>query len=323
MRSVDLAPDDPEMQRVDELVDVVARGEINVLICGETGVGKEVVAHAIHERSARAEHRFVAVHCAAIAETLVESELFGYERGAFTGATTTKIGLLEAAHCGTVFLDEIGELPLSVQVKLLRVLERREVVRVGSTTPIPIDVRFIGATHRDLERAIDEGTFREDLFYRLNGLAILVPPLRLRPHAIRTLAERFLAAAAARQHRPVPLLGPAALRMLTEHAWPGNVRELRNVIDRATLLSIGGAILPEHVQLDARAARKSSGVIPVVRPAQGLDHELAELERRRILESLDECGGNQTLAARRLGISRRRLVDRLEEYGVPRPRKRS
>ena len=319
---IDIAVGDPSMQRVSELVDLVARGDINVLITGETGVGKEVVARAIHVRSVRAKHPFVAVHCAAITETLFESELFGYERGAFTGANTMKIGLLEAADGGTVFLDEVGEMPLGVQVKLLRAIERREIVRVGATTPIRIDVRFIGATHRDLEQAIEEGRFREDLFYRLNGVAIAVPPLRLRPRSIRTLADRFLAEIATRLRRPSMTFDEEALRILTEHSWPGNVRELRNVVDRAALLCTNRRILPEHIQLDTRASRTISGVMPAV-PAsrESLDRELAELERRRILDALDECGGNQTLAAKRLGISRRRLVDRLDEYGVPRPRK--
>jgi transcriptional regulator with PAS, ATPase and Fis domain len=331
----DLAVEDPEMERVADLVGLVARGDINVLVSGETGVGKEVVAHAIHDASPRASHPFVAFNCAALTETLFESELFGYERGAFTGALTAKVGLLEAADGGTVFLDEIGELPLPVQAKLLRAIERREVRRIGTTTPVHIDVRFIAATHQDLERAIEEGRFREDLFYRLNGVAIVVPPLRLRPRSIRVLAERFLAEAAVRLQRPGLELSDEAAQALIDHNWPGNVRELRNVMDRAVLLSMGGTILPEHVQLDARANRTISGVMravtppvaPVVSPAdspsgENLDRELADLERKRILDALDQCGGNQTLAAKRLGISRRRLIDRLEDYGVPRPRKR-
>jgi transcriptional regulator with GAF, ATPase, and Fis domain len=331
--ALDLGVPDPAMDRLQHLVSLVARGDINVLLFGETGVGKELVAHAIHDGSPRAGHPIVPVNCAALPEGLFESELFGYERGAFTGATASKVGLLEAADGGTVFLDEVGEMPAGAQAKLLRALELREIRRIGATRPTPIDVRFVAATHRDLERAIAEGRFRQDLFYRLNGVSLVVPPLRERPAAVRVLALRFLREACATLGRQVPAIGAEALELLEAHPWPGNVRELRNVMERTALLCVGDTVEPEHVLLhrappppSSLAAEAEDALPPPSSEApprqDTLGREIEELERRRILEALEACGGNQTLAAKQLGISRRRVLQRLDGYGVPRPRKR-
>lgn len=318
---------DEAMEQLYELVLLVARGDINVVVLGETGAGKEVVARAVHSHSPRKTEPFVAVNCAAIPATLFESELFGHERGAFTGAHSTRTGLIESAHRGTVFLDEVGEMPLSVQAKLLRAIERREITRIGASQAIAVDIRFIAATHRDLEQAIIDAEFREDLFYRLNGVMLVVPPLRQRPGSIRTLSRRFLLDACRRLARPPLAISESAMRALEAHAWPGNVRELRNVMERAALLAVGDAIELGHVRLGSSGPRahasgmqRAAALAP--ESSEDLATQIAELERRRILAALEECGGNQTVAAKRLGISRRRLINRLDDYDVPRPRKR-
>jgi two-component system response regulator AtoC len=330
------------MRRLQPLIERVAAGVINVLIVGETGVGKEVVARAIHEQSPRAKARLVAINCAALSEALLESELFGHERGAFTGALQAKVGLLEAAEGGTVFLDEAGEMPPAFQAKLLRVLDQREVFRVGSIAPRPIDVRFIAATNRDLVGEIARGRFRQDLFFRLNGITLAIPPLRERVEEIVPLARLFAAKAARQAGRTQePRISEDALARLRAYEWPGNVRELRNVMDRAVLLSIGDEIRAEHLPgekmvplLPARPSR-----IPP-RSAEGDQFSHMDLptasrqalpdkpppaalpERDRILAALEECGGNQTHAARLLGISRGTLIARIQQYEIRRPRKR-
>ena len=304
------------MRRVQALADRAAAGEINVLILGESGVGKEVLAHAIHAASARASGPFVAIDCGAIAHSLMGSELFGHERGAFTGAVQAKAGLLETAPGGTVFLDEIGELPISSQTMLLRVIETREVWRVGAVRPRKIDVRFIAATNRDLEADVSLGTFRRDLFFRLNGMTLTIPPLRERPRDLPLLArafvERFARGAA-------PEISEAAMAALQAHGWPGNVRELRNVIERALVLCDGPAILPEHLPEPVPFA-PADGDAPPEPPAAPVASD-ADDERARILAALAACGGNQSRAARQLGISRKVLIARLDRYGVARPRK--
>jgi DNA-binding NtrC family response regulator len=295
---------DEEMQRVHALAARAAAGSINLLILGETGAGKEVLARRVHRLSARAGRPFVCINCAALSEPLLESELFGHERGAFTGATQAKPGLLETAPGGTVFLDEVGELPAALQAKLLRVIETREIVRVGSVRPRQIDVRFIAATNRDLEGEVARGTFRRDLFFRLNGMTLSLPPLRARPREIPALCRLFLTelSPAAGRKAP-PRLTAAALAQLCAHGWPGNVRELRNVIERAMLLAPGDEIGLEHLPAAAPAAPAS--------------------ERERILAALQACAGNQSRAARQLGISRKVLLARLDAWGVKRPRKGS
>jgi transcriptional regulator with PAS, ATPase and Fis domain len=325
---------DPSMQRLYELASRVAQSPISVLVRGETGAGKELLAATIHQRSPRAQGPFVCINCAAFSESLLESELFGHERGAFTGAVRSKPGLIETAHGGTLFLDEVGEMPLTVQVKLLRVLEERQVLCVGGLEPRSVDVRFIAATHQDLEAAVARGTFRQDLYFRINGFTLTIPPLRERVGEIATLSQVFLERLAGEQGRSPPALTPAALELLEKHSWPGNLRELRNVMGRALVLCQGGAIQPEHLVFDAapqgRSARPEaeptplgSTPIPTAQAGGTLGEDIAALERQRILAALEQCAGNQTRAAKLLGISRRTLVTRLGEYGIPRPRHRS
>jgi transcriptional regulator with PAS, ATPase and Fis domain len=308
------------MQRLFRLAELVAKSTISVILLGETGAGKEVLAETIHRKSARARGPFVRLNCAALPDNLLESELFGYERGAFTGAVSPKPGLLEAAHGGTVFLDEVGELPLATQAKLLRVLESGEVSRLGSLKPRPIDVRFLSATNRDLDAIVASGTFRQDLYYRLNGISIYVPPLRERKVEIRAFARAFLRDASKKGGRAEPVLSPAAVAKLEAHTWPGNVRELRNVIERAVLLCQGEAIGPDHVMLGPTAGPPRDPALP---PSSRSVASAADDEKQRIVDALERCGGNQKEAAKVLGISRRTLVYRLDAYGLPRPRKRT
>lgn len=294
--------------RMLDLVDRVAQASLSVLLCGETGVGKDVFAELIHQRSPRRARPFARIHCAAISESLFESELFGHEQGAFTGAAKARAGLLESADGGTVFLDEIGELPQTTQVKLLRVLEDRRVTRVGSVRSQKIDVRFVAATNRDLEEEVERGTFRRDLFFRLNGISLTIPPLRERTDEIEPLARRFFQRATGR-----PLeLSPSARAALLAHPFEGNIRELRNVVERAALLSGEGVVDVAHLQLS------TSSPGPAV-PASLTAPQQAEA--RRILAALAQCAGSQTEAAKVLGISRRTLINRLDAYGLPRPRK--
>jgi len=301
------------MRRVQALAERAAGGDISVLILGETGVGKEVLARAIHAASARASRPMVSVNCAALSPSLLESELYGHERGAFTGAGQAKPGLLETAPGGTVFLDEIGELPPALQVKLLRVIETREVLRVGSVRARKIDVRFVAATNRDLEAEVSRGGFRRDLYFRLNGMSLTIPPLRERPRDLPLLARAFVASLA---RGPAPGISASAMETLQAHGWPGNVRELRNAIERALVLCDGPVLLPEHLPQPVPFA-PPDGQGPPEAPAEAVvDHE-----RARILAALAACGGNQSRAARQLGISRKVLIARLDRYGAARPRR--
>jgi DNA-binding NtrC family response regulator/pSer/pThr/pTyr-binding forkhead associated (FHA) protein len=315
---------DPNMEALHALVKRVAQSDIPVLLLGETGVGKEVFAEAVHNNSARKRGPFLRLNCAALTETLLESELFGHEKGAFTGAVKAKAGLLESATTGTVLLDEIGEMPISTQAKLLRVLEQKEVIRVGDVKPRAIDVRFVAATHRDLEAHIEKGTFRKDLYFRLNGVTLVIPSLRERVTEIEGLAKHFISRAARQFHRnPEPTLSGDALAMLKSYAWPGNLREMRNVLERATLLCNGNVIGPE----DLPGEKFASPALVHARPSQqmvampGSGTPEFEAERQRIMQALEANGGNQTLAARALGISRRTMLNRLDAYAIPRPRK--
>ena len=311
--------DDPQMRALHALVKKVAAGDISVLLLGETGVGKEVFAEAIHAASPRAGKPFQKFNCAAFTETLLESELFGHEKGAFTGAVKAKIGLIESANGGSVLLDEVGEMPLSTQVKLLRVLEAREVMRVGDTKPRPIDVRFIAATHRDLEARVAKGDFRQDLYFRLNGISLVIPPLRERIAELESLAKHFIARAAKQFGKsPEPQLTPESLALLQNYAWPGNLRELRNMLERAVLLANDRMIGPDDLPLDKLTAT------PLIKPAGEAQTVVApdvEGERAKVIAALELHGGNQTLAARALGISRRTMLNRLDAYAIPRPRK--
>jgi transcriptional regulator with PAS, ATPase and Fis domain len=343
------------MRRLHELVERVAPGEISVLVLGDTGVGKEVLAEEVHRQSPRRDKPFLRLNCAALSESLLESELFGHERGAFTGAHQTKAGLLETAQGGTIFLDEIGELPMNMQVKLLRVLEERQVWRVGGVKPREIDVRFVAATNRDLEAEVRRGAFRQDLFFRLNGVSISIPPLRQRPEEIEELTKEFVEQLSAQQGRAkVPELGPGVMELLHQYSWPGNIRELRNAIERAVLLAGNGPILREHFAVEKMTSTVSTPLGPPIgqqfggaRPSHSTYHgagqtappatngaedeetslgdrlrqQVKEVERQHIMDALSRCGGNQTRAARELGISRRTLITRLEEYNIPRPLK--
>jgi DNA-binding NtrC family response regulator len=324
---------DPAMRAVYEQAGRAAQSLLPVLVLGETGVGKDVLARAIHRMSPRQGRPFLALNCAALAESLLESELFGHEKGAFTGAVAARPGLIESAEGGTLFLDEIGDMPLSTQVKLLRVLEQREVLRVGARAPRPINVRLVAATNRDLEEATAAGKFRQDLFFRLNGLALTIPPLRERRGEIPELARRFLAAAGRQiELSALPTLSPAFLAALEAYTWPGNVRELRHVIERAAVLATGDTILPEHLppKLAARPAPSEAATpaagsppgTPGLTEMERLRRDMNSLERQRILDALARCDGNQTRAAELLGVSRRTLINRLEEYAIERPRKR-
>jgi DNA-binding NtrC family response regulator len=322
--------EDPAMRALHEQAARAARSPISVLLLGETGVGKEVLARAIHDRSPRARGPYLELHCAALPPSLLEAELFGHEKGAFTGANQARAGLLESADGGTVFLDEIGELPAPVQVKLLRVLEDHKVLRIGGRTPKKLDVRFIAATNRNLEAEVAAGRFRQDLYFRLNGVAFVIPPLRERTIEIAPLAERFLAAASQTLDRATPLrLSREALRYLESYAWPGNVRELRNAIERAAVLATGDVIAPAdfpgHItRITGAGAQGASppAAMPDDRTGSSPPPPPASSERQRILDALDHCAGNQTRAAKLLGISLRTLVNRLNEHDIPRPRQR-
>jgi transcriptional regulator with GAF, ATPase, and Fis domain len=294
----------------------VAATAATVLLTGESGTGKEVVARAIHQASTRAEGPFVAVNCAALPETLVESELFGHERGAFTGADRLKRGRFELAAGGTLLLDEIGELTPSMQAKLLRVLQERQYERVGGTTTLEADVRLIAATNRDLERAVADGRFREDLFYRLAVFRIHLPALRERGEDVLLLADRFVRELGARMGRQEAGFSSAAREVLLAHAWPGNVRELQNAIERALIVADGELISPEHLDIVPRAPGEVTIPAVAARPAEAPPPVLtiAELEKGMITEALRRTKGNKARAAAALGLSPTRLLRRIRRY---------
>jgi len=317
--SLDPVAESPSMREALLAVDDVADTPTTVLLLGESGVGKEVLARRLHARSGRAAGPWVAVNCAALPGELLESELFGHERGAFTGAAERRAGRFEQASGGTLLLDEISELPLPLQAKLLRVLQEREVDRVGGQRPVPVDVRVIATTNLDLAALVRDGRFRSDLYYRLNVYPVTVPPLRERPEDVLPLARGLVAEAAAALGRAVPELGGEAEAALLEHGWPGNVRELRNVVERAVVRCRGTGLEPAHLGLTAvplppRSAAPAGGM-----PAE-LPLELATLERLAIEEALRRVNGNRTHAARLLGIGLRTLRNKLRawrESGTP------
>jgi two-component system response regulator PilR (NtrC family) len=306
------------MRKVLELATRIATARTTVLITGESGTGKERLAREIHERSERASGPFLVVNCGALPEALMESELFGHEKGAFTGAASRHLGLFREADGGTVLLDEVGELPLSLQVKLLRVLQEKTVRPVGAAQELPVDVRVLAATNRDVEADVASGKFRQDLYYRLNVIRLTLPPLRERAEDIPLLAERFIARLGAEMGKDVVGLTPDALRALTAHAFPGNVRELENVIERAVALSgsrvIGLGDLPESISGHAGAPAPSLLELP----AEGLklDDVLKEAERRLLLEALERSSGVRKRAAELLGITFRSLRYRLQKQGI-------
>jgi len=292
------------------LTERVARSSVNVLIQGETGAGKELLAERIHARSPRAAQPLVKINCAAVSPTLFESQMFGHERGAFTGAHEPHEGVIEAADGGTLFLDEIAELPLPLQAKLLRVLEDRVVVRVGAVTGRRIDVRFVAASNEALPSRVEAGTFRADLYYRLAAVTLPVPPLRERKDEIGPLAELFALRAAEALRCDPPTLSAEAMVKLRDHPWPGNVRQLRNVIERAVIVCDGPTIEARHLDEPA--------VVPAAPVPDTLDPDNPD----HLLVALSRCAGNQTRAARLLGISRNTLLARLDQFGLPRPRKK-
>ncbi len=331
---------DPTADGVPPFVRDVARSATSVLIQGESGVGKDVLAETVHVLSGRTGE-LARVNCAALAEPLIESELFGHEKGAFTGATGSKLGLLESAQGGTVFLDEIGELPLAIQAKLLRAIESREVLRIGSIRPVTIDVRFIAATNRDLPSEVAARRFRHDLYFRLDGISLVIPPLCERKDRIATLAVRFLDAAARKLGRAPPPMAPDVLTALEAYDWPGNVRELKAVIERALLISRGSDLGARHLAFSPRvdgpaaASAPIAGAPAVIAPATVAvaaasapvdDPALAQLtaeqrtQRRELIDALEKCSGNQTRAAKMLGVSRTTLVNRLKLFRIARPR---
>lgn len=325
---------DNKMKELHELVNKVARGGVNVLLLGETGVGKEIFAERLHAASPRADKPFLCLNCAAFSDTLLESELFGHERGAFTGADKRKIGLLESADGGMVFLDEVGELDIGIQAKLLRVLEAGTVRRVGSVNSVSIDVVYIAATNRDLQQQIKQDAFRSDLFFRLNGFSINIPPLRERTAEVMLLANRFASSAARRMGEvATPTFTGDAIRALERYGWPGNIRELKNIIDRAVLLAGGQPIDTEHLPLessdssdDAKPAQDGvqAAIVAAAEnsaPPDDLTGDELE-ERQRIVNALAECFGNQTKTAEKLGISRRWLSTKMARFNIPRARKR-
>jgi two-component system response regulator HydG len=305
----------PAMQAVYDLVERAAPSEASVLLTGESGTGKELLARTLHEQSARGKGPFVSINCAALPETLLESELFGHTKGAFTDARSARDGLLVKASGGTLFLDEIGEMPAGLQPKLLRALQSRSIRPVGSDREVPVDLRLISATNRDLERAIEERSFREDLYYRINVIHIALPALRARGTDVLLLARHFLSHFAERARRPLTGLSVEAERLLVEYPWPGNVRELSNCMERAVVLSRKNELdvddLPEKVRDYAPPSSQGSKVEEA--------HDLArldEIERRHILKVMEAVRGNKSQAAQILGLDRKTLYRRLEQYGV-------
>jgi len=298
------------MQRLMDLVQRVARSSATTLVTGESGVGKELVARAIHNYSARASKPWVDFNCAALPEQLLESELFGHERGAFSGAETTKPGLFELAHQGTIFLDEVGELDARLQVKLLRVLDGAPYYLLGGVRKVSSDVRVVAATNRDLERAVAQGRFRSDLFHRLSQFTLHVPPLRTRQADIEPLARHFLA-----EHFPELHMGDSALSALHGYSWPGNIRELRNAVIQAGVMSQGGEITSQDFRLRPRLApMDNSDTYGDDSDGRDEDSSLEGMERRMIEDALAATGGHQQKAAERLGISRRTLSRKLKLY---------
>ncbi|MEJ2589182.1 MAG: sigma-54 dependent transcriptional regulator [Deltaproteobacteria bacterium] len=308
----------PAMKELVDMVALVAPSEATILITGESGTGKELVARAIHANSSRKDGPLVIVNCAALAETLLESELFGHEKGAFTGADKRREGRFAHANKGTIFLDEIGEMSLTMQAKLLRVIQDRKIQRVGSDQSIGVDVRIVAATNRRLEEAVSKGTFREDLYYRLNVVTLHVPPLRDRIDDIPRLAKHFLDRYAERNQKPLKGFDPRAMDMLLKYTWPGNVRELENAVERAVILVPGDYITPKELPLSITEAYPLKDELPQVTPAapdaNGLS--LEALEKQAILNTLAAEDGNKSEAARKLGITRRTLYKKLEKYGM-------
>jgi transcriptional regulator with PAS, ATPase and Fis domain len=315
MQKKKIITQDPEMLDILTMAKRVAKSEATVLILGENGTGKELLASFIHQKSPRHSGPMVAINCAALQDTLAESELFGHERGAFTGAFNRKEGRFELANQGTLLLDEVSELSVGLQAKILRALQEREIDRVGGQQPRPIDVRIIAVSNRDLLRAVQEGRFREDLFYRLNVLPITLPPLRNRKEDIPLLADFFLKKYSLVNNCNMTRLAPETCERMLAHTWPGNIRELENVVERAVLVGSGNTMLPEHLNLVQTAPSLAASPRP-----QAKKTTLKAMEMDLILDTLKACNDNRTRAAEYLGISIRTLRNRLREYGITKHR---
>ena len=314
-----LVGDSEPMKRLDVMIRKAAASEATVLVHGESGTGKELVARRIHALSPRHDGPFVVVHCAALAETLLESELFGHERGAFTGAVKRKLGRFELADKGTLFLDEVGEISPAVQTKLLRVLQEREIQRVGGEETLKVDVRVVSATHRDLKEEVKQGRFREDLYYRLHIVPLMLPPLRERPEDIPLLARHFVAHSGPRINRTVQGLSDAAVKALCRYAWPGNVRELENAIEQSLVFAEGTLLdeadLPAFLQGPTARAAHESGALPIPHGDRPLPDILEDLERQLIQRAYEKAHKVKTETARLLGIKTSALYYKLEKYG--------
>ncbi len=309
------------MKRLFVQARAVADTERTILLCGESGTGKELLAEAIHTLSRRADKPFIRFSCAALQPSVLESELFGHEKGAFTGAIRQKPGRFELAHGGTMLLDEVDDIPTDLQVKLLRVVEQQEFERVGGDTPMRVDVRLICATKRDLLKLVQQGKFREDLYYRLNVISLAIPPLRERPDDIPVLARHFVEKHAGLAENRTVSISPHALDELTRHAWPGNVRELEHVLERALAFCGGEEIRPEHILplgSDApETVTPAATKLDIAAVPANLNETVADIERRMILMALKQCGGNQARAAQKLGIPRTTLRDKMAKYNIP------
>ena len=303
----------PTMARLLETVAQVAPSEATILISGESGTGKELIASALHFNSHRKDGPLIKINCAALTETLLESELFGHEKGAFTGADRRKEGCFYRAHGGTLFLDEVSEMSLTMQVKLLRVLQEREIIRVGGESAIPVDVRLVGATNKNLQELVNQGTFREDLFYRLNVVSLEIPPLRERIEDIPLLAQHFLEEYSTRNRKTIKGFTPKAMDAVLRYNWPGNVRELMNAVERGIVLARGEYLDEWELRLDPESERQSAETRPFVVENTG---PLEQVEKATILNTLEATGGNKSEAARRLGITRKTLHKKLKKYGV-------
>ena len=302
----------PAMRTLMEMLVMVAPSDATVLICGESGTGKELVARAIHANSGRSQGPFVAVNCAALSDNLLESELFGHEKGAFTGADRRRDGHFAHADTGTLFLDEIGEISQAMQVKLLRVIQEREFQRVGGDQSIRVDVRLVAATNRDLEKEVEAGRFRQDLYFRLNVVTLDTPPLRDRLEDIPLLAQHFLERYSAKNNKRIKGFTPSAMDCLLKHPWPGNVRELENVVERAVVLLVGDYVSERELPASVAAGPAEDANAPVQLAGLSLD----EVEKRAVLQTLEACNGNKSEAARRLGVTRKTLHAKLARYGL-------
>lgn len=307
----------PKMKEVARIISKIAPTNSTVLIYGESGTGKELVAKAVHDGSPRKSKPFFAINCAAIPDTLIESELFGHEKGSFTGAESRELGLFEAAEGGTVFLDEIGEMNVAMQAKLLRAIQEKEIRRVGGKVNVPIDVRLISATNRDLESEIKKGNFREDLFYRLNVIRVTLPPLRERGNDIATLADFFVKKYSAASGIPLKGIAKPALKILMNYSWPGNVRQLESVIERGILMAESDYIQPEDLPAEVHEEMTNLGKLPFEFPPEGISIE--ELERDLILKAMERADWIISKAAPLLGMSYKTLQYRLEKFGIEKP----